>query len=472
MVEWWEDSSEEESGDSGDDSDEDEGGGGEIDIDNVKKIIRTFHNDDCDVEFDDALSSDRSILQSTTRATQWSYNKPDNWVERNSIGIEKVKRALLTCIDSMKNNARFKLDLNHIRVGRDQRLMNNEESIVWHEPILDRYWDVLEAEIDRMRQLDRVADVKQIQIMNIEMKKERLAALVAIFRSGRANNSSTFVNFDNANLCAGGIISLSELVDVSSELQALVIMNNRIDGMDSARCLSRSLLSHARINQLCLKHCDLGSSPEILSVILQSDMRIIDLSHNNIDSLGAVKIAEYLEGNQSLSTIVLAHNHLNDNDAILISQALKKNKSLYIITLHTNNFTSTGVKALLTCVFDSSSLNALSESNHMLGAINMFLKGYNETNDRLQGCIDNLLRLNRTEKILLALQDKDSLLGYLANLPLNLIPEVLAFSEWDYYLCPFIEVNIVYYTMRWWNMPMLYSYHSCVKSDTKRKRDD
>ena len=58
----------------------------------------------------------------------------------------------------MKNNARFKLDLNHISIGRDQRLMNNEEPIVWHEPILDRYWDVLEAEIDRMRQLDRVAD--------------------------------------------------------------------------------------------------------------------------------------------------------------------------------------------------------------------------------------------------------------------------------------------------------------------------
>ena len=49
MVEWWEDSSEEESG-SDDESDEDEGGGGEIiDIDNVKKFIRTFHNDDCDV---------------------------------------------------------------------------------------------------------------------------------------------------------------------------------------------------------------------------------------------------------------------------------------------------------------------------------------------------------------------------------------------------------------------------------------
>ena len=45
-------------------------------------------------------------------------------------------------------------------------------------------------------------------------------------------------------------------------------------------------------------HCDLGSSPEILSVIviLQSDVEYIGIDNNNIDSLGAVKIDEYLEG--------------------------------------------------------------------------------------------------------------------------------------------------------------------------------
>ena len=92
------------------------------------------------------------------------------------------------------------------------QLIDNEEPIVWHEPILDRNWDVLEAEIDRMRLLDRVTDIIGIQITNVEMKKERLAALVAIFRSGRATNSSTCLDFDNANLCEEGIVSLSKLV--------------------------------------------------------------------------------------------------------------------------------------------------------------------------------------------------------------------------------------------------------------------
>jgi hypothetical protein len=222
-----------------------------------------------------------------------------------------------------------------------------------------------------------------------------------------------------------------------------------------------------------LSYCDLGSSPEILSVILQSDVKYIDLENNNIDSLGAVKIAEYLESNPPIEVLRLEHNQLNDDDAILISQALKRNKNLTAIHLLSNNITSVGVKALLSCFFDSSSLNAISESNHTLVGMIMFWRGNHENNDRLQRCIDRCLDLNRMQKIVLALQDKDSLLKYLANVPVVLIPKVLAFPQGRFANeHQHKHLNIVYSTMRWWNMPMLYSYYDCAKSAAKRKRDN
>jgi Ran GTPase-activating protein (RanGAP) involved in mRNA processing and transport len=251
--------------------------------------------------------------------------------------------------------------------------------------------------------------------MNVEVKKERLAALVAIFRSGRATNSSWCLDFDNANLCEEGIVSLSKLMDVSLHLNTLTIIHNRIDNMESACCISRSLKSHIQLNQLSLGYCELGGNPEILSVILQSDVSIINLENNNIDSLGVAKIAEYLEGNPPICHIDLDRNRLNDDDAILILHALKRNTNLTIISLLTNNFTSNGVKALLSCFFDSSSLNAISESNHTLGRIDIFhLNNFN-----LAGCIDRLLQLDRAQKICLALQDKDSLLNILQLYPWN-----------------------------------------------------
>jgi hypothetical protein len=208
-------------------------------------------------------------------------------------------------------------------------------------------------------------------------------------------------------------------------------------------------------------------------VILQSDIEYITLDNNNIDSFGAVNIAEYLEGNPPIDALSLDHNRLNDDDAILISQALKRNTKLCNLWLHSNNITSIGVKVLLTCVFDSSSLNSISESNHTMKQLRVF-DYFKKPINKLAGCIDGMLQLDRTQKIILALQDKDCLLKYLANVPVELIPEILRFPQRVVKRPQHKRLNIVYSTMRWWNMPMLYSYHhNCsVKPDSKRKRDD
>ena len=476
MDDLGEDESDEEESDD-DDDEEDENDEGieseeeeeESNDDEVETFIRSFHTGDYDQEFDDTLSSNRSVTWLVpARPTQASYNKPNNWKHINQQGLAKLKRQLQNCIRLAYLEESFNLDLTH-NSYQDQ-LMDNEEPIVWHEPILDEYWHRIEEAIDRKK---HATDISGIHIQNVEMKKFRLAMIVDIWRRGGATNSSTYIDFINTNLCADGIISLSELVDVSSELQVLRLCHNRIDNMESARCFSRSLKTHTRIDHVRLTHCELGRSPEVLLVILQSDIKYIDLENNNIDSLGAVKIAEYLEGDPPIHRIDLEHNRLNDDDALLISQALQTNMNLETLYIQSNNFTSIGVKAFLTCVFDSSSLNSISESNHTLGELNMFWRGNNETSDRLQGCIDRCLDLNRMQKILLALQDKDSLLKYLANVPVVLIPDVLAFplqridDEHQHQ-----HLNLVYSTMRWWNMPLLYSYYDCVKSDTKRKRDD
>jgi hypothetical protein len=199
-------------------------------------------------------------------------------------------------------------------------------------------------------------------------------------------------------------------------------------------------------------------------------MNYINLSNNNIDSLGAVKIAEYIEGDSPIHRIDLSRNRLNDDDALPISQALKRNTNLTHLNLVGNNFTSIGIKALLSCVFDSSSLNSISESNHTFASLNIF---NGQESGNLHGCINKLLGFDRTQKILFALQDKDSLLQYFANVPVGLMPDVMAFplervaNEHQHK-----KLNVLYSTMRWWNMPLLYSYlHCCVKSDAKRKRN-
>ena len=64
------------------------------------------------------------------------------------------------------------------------------------------------------------------------------------------------------------------------------------------------------------------------------------IENNNIDSLEAVKIAEYLEDDPPIKYLSLESNRLNDDDASLISQALKRNTNLVSLYLNSNNFTT------------------------------------------------------------------------------------------------------------------------------------
>jgi hypothetical protein len=112
-----------------------------------------------DQEFNNALSSDRSAILPNTRPKQASYNKPDDWRERNRIGLTNLKRQLQSCIDSLAPDLSGSFDLrlgSNSRWGQQQLLRDNEEPIVWHQPILDEYWNRLEAEIDQQRQQEIV----------------------------------------------------------------------------------------------------------------------------------------------------------------------------------------------------------------------------------------------------------------------------------------------------------------------------
>ena len=83
-------------------------------------------------------------------------------------------------------------------------------------------------------------------------------------------------------------------------------------------------------------------------------------------------------------------------------------------------------------------------------------------------CLEGLIKLSRTKKLLIALHDKDSLLKYLANVPMQLMPEVLEFVQLEEDLRK--RMSMMYCLMRWWNMPALYSFiRTCFLSTKKRK---
>ncbi len=79
--------------------------------------------------------------------------------------------------------------------------------------------------------------------------------------------------------------------------------------------------------------------------------------------------------------------------------------------------------------------------------------------------LTSLEYLDHTSKILIALHDKESLVKYLTDVPVELMPDVMAIiqeREWD----KIQSMSMMYASMRWWNMPSLYSFLHCDTTNT------
>ena len=71
-----------------------------------------------------------------------------------------------------------------------------------------------------------------------------------------------------------------------------------------------------------------------------------------------------MASNPPLTYLDLTDNQLDDNDAMAIASALKHNTNLLILNLNLNNLTRDGWLALRKAVYDDTSLNSVSDSNH------------------------------------------------------------------------------------------------------------
>jgi len=143
------------------------------------------------------------------------------------------------------------------------------------------------------------------------------------------------------------------------------------------------IISHPSIDGVWLDNCfgEGINGYDILRSILSSgkSFKSIGAGRNNIQTGGGTAISDYLATNPPLTELYLRNNHLNDEDAVLIARALKHNSTLQILGLEENNITNFGRSALSKALYDTTSLNLMSDCNHTceisdlssLGGINL-----------------------------------------------------------------------------------------------------
>mmetsp|Transcript_36012 Transcript_36012/g.75826 ORF Transcript_36012/g.75826 Transcript_36012/m.75826 type:complete len:300 (-) Transcript_36012:97-996(-) len=248
---------------------------------------------------------------------------------------------------------------------------------------------------------------------------------------------------------------------------------NPVDDMDDVNDLVEAICIHPSIEDIYLSGAISNANGySVLCSIIgrKSNALFIDLGSNNIRTEGRMHLPNFLATNPPLREIILVGNHFDDNDAILIANSLKQNTNLKKLVLDDNEITSAGRDALRKAVFDSTSLNSISDSNHSCCVEGLWIE-VNENNfSDPYGKFYVDWRENRGVKIFFMLtnRNRDGTNTHYMDLELgedslSLVPRILecVYNYFNYYSNIQMSFNgvkplsIIYELIRFWKISEL-----------------
>ena len=227
-----------------------------------------------------------------------------------------------------------------------------------------------------------------------------------------------------------------------------------IESKDDATALSKKLILHPRLKELAIDTCQIGHNDEILAAFIPVLFRFntVSLERIGIGSHGATLIANCLALNPKVYHLCLNSNELNAEEISKLAASLKKNTHLRKLSLAGNKITLDGINALFDVLYACSSFNAAFNSNHTC-AVDILPKVNRHENPR-----DN----NLSKLIIMA----DICVGYLEEIPIELIPRFLALLQQGKGLnnSHFNSLDTVFKVMREWNTTFVFPGGKCLDS--------
>jgi len=293
---------------------------------------------------------------------QWKYSAPrpsdDYWSTLDG-DEDDIAEDFLEQIKKSTEEMRYGTGNGEIEINAG--LLYNEEFL----PHWKEFANALKQYHYHLKQSPDI--VSSLELFNMDLSDEVVDLL------SKALESTHFQKFDLRNNTFGqkGIHFTLKHLKSNRNLEDLCLEDNPINNMDDINKLCKIVRSHPSIKILNLNRCKgtYVNGYEMLTRIMtagKNKLKLIDLSNNDINTEGRTYISDFLAKSTILESLLLEGNELNNQDAIGIAKALKQNTVLSFLDLTgNNNITKIGWEALRETEFDDTSLNSLSNSNHM-----------------------------------------------------------------------------------------------------------
>ncbi|EJK60497.1 hypothetical protein THAOC_19136 [Thalassiosira oceanica] len=186
-----------------------------------------------------------------------------------------------------------------------------------------------------------------------------------------------FRSFDYINPYGAGVELCLHYIELNEEVMRRIcnhirrknirkvhFISNRFANMRGAIGELGNALKSQKIKSLTWSENPIESMEDMNLFTRVLSSNILDFRGNNLETNGRTDISDLIAVNSPLQELNLYRNRLNDDDAVLIAQSLGRNTHLAELYMNYSSIQERGMRALYEAVNDTSTLNALSDSNH------------------------------------------------------------------------------------------------------------
>ena len=330
----------------------------------------------------ESLRDDVKALQEENKTLKWSlkklasrvqnswlyptnrYIQPDEYWQSKGFDEDYIINLNTDFFESIKSAVS---NLVHGVCG-DIRIGDKEASqVILHDAALEPHWNTL---TQHFHHVNPSGTGMEISFENIELNSRLTSQIFEGLRWQNIREIGFFrIQFTNMR---DTILALRNLLKKSKKIKSLLWSENPIESVEDMAAFTQMLSDRQPdrqnrqivLDELRFDENGNENTQALLAGVDLSKYKKLDFYGNNLQTNGRADIPNLIASNSPLEALDLSSNRLNDDDAVLIAESLGHNTRLRGLDLDSNNIQERGTNALLRAVKDTSSMNALSDSNH------------------------------------------------------------------------------------------------------------
>ncbi|EJK51825.1 hypothetical protein THAOC_28970 [Thalassiosira oceanica] len=315
-----------------------------------------------------ALRDDIETLKSKNKALEWSLDRlarkaQEGWEYRVAIQPDEYWRNKGyddQDIECLKEDflGELKTAVSDLEHGVCDLIKVGYMGYVDHDEDLMPHWNSLFRSFDYINPHDAGVE---LDLRYIELNEQIMREICHHVR----HKNIRMVSF-SSNRFSNMRVAINELENAlqSPRVNSFKWFGNPIESVEDMNLFTRAISRSNALDELRFAWNSNESARAFLSTADLSMYKVLNFNGNDLQTNGRTDIPDLIAANTPLEELDLYYNRLNDDDAVLMAQALGRNTHLRKLNIGRNNIQERGRRALYEAVNGTSTLNALSDSNH------------------------------------------------------------------------------------------------------------